>query len=93
MKVIYKYPIKVRGWQCEIEIPKGAHNLTVQLDQKTNTPCLWAMVDTNQPTEKRIFQVILTGEIINDGNEVFTYLGTCQEDQGQFIYHIFEVLK
>jgi hypothetical protein len=93
MKVIFKYPIKVRGWQCEIEIPKGARNLTVQLDQKTNTPCLWAMVDPHQPKEKRIFQLILTGEIINDGNEVYTYLGTCQESNGQFIYHVFEVLK
>jgi len=57
--------------------------LDVQLQD--GLPVLWATVDTDAPTEERLFLLAQTGEEISGYP---AYIGTFQI--GQLVYHLFE---
>lgn len=82
---IWKFPLTL-GVDV-LDMPKSAKVLTVQTQGET--PCLWALVDTNAPTERRSFRTFGTGHKIPD-NEKLDYICTYQLDGGQFIFHVFE---
>lgn len=84
--VIYKYKLKERI--NEIELPFGAVVLSFQ--SQFNDPTMWVRLDPVMPTEKRVFYLINTGELFNAKN--FIYLGTCQVDDGNFVFHLYESL-
>lgn len=91
MKTIWKFELKFEEI-TKIEIPIGAEILTVQRDEKTNKPCLWAMVETHRQKEIRHIGLFGTGadlrvEIISK----MIYLGTFQYQKGAFIGHVFEL--
>ena len=83
-KIIYKYPLN--SSIVKIQMPVGAKILCVQ--DQYNTPTLWAEVDIYQPTENRVFSLILTGEDFETTYK--TYIGTCVLDQGSYVVHIYE---
>lgn len=75
----------------EIEMPKGAEILAVQSDEKTNWPCIFALVYPDNEKETRYFELFGTGNHIhNDMGVSRKYLGTYQYQKGEFIGHIFE---
>ena len=93
METIWKFELKIQDAQ-QIEIPKGAIILTVQI--QFNTPCLWAKVDPKAPKENRTIKMYRTGHPISvskteefSGYET-TYLGTFQVDGGDYVFHVFE---
>jgi len=47
---------------------------------------MWVKVDTENEVEKRMFEVIGTGQNFDDTNK--KYVGTYQE--GPFVWHVFE---
>lgn len=87
MKVVHKYPFDVLDL-IKIKMPEGARVLTVQTQR--GVPCIWAIVDTEQPTKTHYFRVFGTGHAdISDQ----LYIGTFQLFDGEFIGHLFEEIN
>lgn len=90
MRKIYKYPTQHTA-KFSIKMPKGAEILCVQIDEKTDDPCIWALVDPSNPDEYRDFELFGTGhEIFYDMGIERKYIGTFQLAKGSFVGHIFE---
>ena len=89
MITIYKYPLMSQV--NEIEMPL-ATILSVGLDP-SNTPCIWATVDTNSEKEIRRFALIGTGWPLDDFVEKYhmNFLDTIKE--GPYMWHVFELKK
>jgi hypothetical protein len=81
-KQIWKYSL-----ENVIEMPKGAEILTVDIQngQMFNAQ-MWVKVNTENEMEKRMFEVIGTGQNFDDTNR--KYIGTYQD--GPFVWHVFE---
>lgn len=81
-KQIWKYSL-----ENIIEMPKGAEILTIDIQngQMFNVQ-MWVKVDTENEMEKRMFEVIGTGQNFDDTNR--KYVGTYQ--QGPYVWHVFE---
>lgn len=85
MNAIWKYPVYVDDL-FELEMPVGAAILTIQLQDRH--PCLWALVDTSAPVERRKLAVRGTGLAIEAN---LRYIGTFQ--QPPFVWHLHEVMS
>ena len=81
-KQIWKYSL-----ENIIEMPKGAEILTIDIQngQMFNAQ-MWVKVNTENEMEKRMFEVIGTGQNFDDTNK--KYIGTYQD--GPFVWHVFE---
>lgn len=95
---IWKYALEVEDRQ-KILMPKNARILCVQtqaitmLGTKTESPCLWAMVDPEEDRrELREILIAGTGHTRDDLSEFTTYLGTFQLLGGSFVGHVFEAM-
>ena len=86
MDTIYKYVIEAASRQ-QVLMPRGSEVLTVQVQDRK--PCLWVLVDTEQPMEMREFFLFGTGEEITEGEFVGAYIGTFQLDGGSLVFHLF----
>ena len=91
MKKVFKYELNGCAQLTELDMPVGAKVLCVQTDQKTDTPCIWAIVDEDAPLETRVFEIIPTGVGFTDREDV-VYIGTFQTYSGHFVGHVFEEL-
>lgn len=90
MKTIWKYETPFEH-KFSISMPLNAEILCVQVDKKTHTPCIWAMVYTEYEKEERCFELFGTGhEIHCDMGIDRKYIGTYQYQNGEFVGHIFE---
>lgn len=90
MKTIWKYELDFAELTT-ITMPKNAEILTVQRDEKTSKPCIWVMVDTDNETEERVFQLFGTGyEVKHYFGCTVKYIGTYQYQKGEFVGHVFE---
>ena len=83
MNTIFKYEITVQDLQY-VEMPAGAHILCVQV--QGGYPCLWAAVDTSHGRERRMIEIIGTGNPMSV--HCRCYIGTFQA--GNFVWHVFE---
>ena len=84
---IWKYEIGTNDMR-EIEMPRGAKILTVQTQQ--GSPCIWALVDPNAPTETRLIETYGTGHPIDEKER--RYIGTYQTYNGALIFHVVELI-
>lgn len=90
MKTIYKYETYVDD-KVIITMPAGAKILAVQ--SQNNIPCIWAEVETEAPTEDRIFEFFGTGQALNSVGNKRKYIGTFQLSGGMLVFHLFEKVK
>jgi hypothetical protein len=88
MQTVYKYPIEMHD-NFLVELPIGAYVLTVQVQH--GTPYIWALVDTESPTELRPFRLLGTGHPIEQ--PLTRYIGTFQLNGGALVFHLFECLS
>jgi hypothetical protein len=88
VKTIHKYPLAVVDRQS-ISMPHDADVLAVHLQY--GAPCLWALVDTQEPLEPRAFVIVGTGHDLS-GNWACqgAYRGTFQLHDGAIVLHVFE---
>lgn len=86
---IFKYKLEVDT--TGIAMPIGADILALQVQY--GEPCIWALVDPNAPTEQRIFKVFGTGHEVPVDSESLNYIGTFQLLEGQFVGHVFELVR
>lgn len=89
MKSIWKFELAKTDLQV-FEMPVGAKILAVQ-SQGGNSPCIWALVDTDAVKEQRSFTTYGTGHPFNE-NYKQEYLGTYQLMNGSLVFHVFELL-
>lgn len=85
MNTIYKFELQEASKQS-IKIPKGFRilNLGIQNDNI----CVWAMVDSESPSELVSFEIYGTGhEIIEDANR--RYIGTVIKTYTGLVWHVF----
>jgi hypothetical protein len=85
MKTIFKYPLKVTDVQT-VEMHRNAQILTVQVQGET--PCIWALVDTEEQMWRYEFKTYDTGGFM--GASHGSYVGTYQLAEGRLVYHIFK---
>lgn len=92
MKVIYKYEVQISE-HFIIDMPSDSKILSVQVDQKTGKPCLWALIEKDQKDhESRVLSVFGTGNPIEDHENIeLDFIGTFQLHNGQFVGHLFEL--
>lgn len=87
MKVVWKYPFMVSDL-VNIEMPRGARVLSVQVHKET--PTMWALVDPLAPQEQRLFRCVGTGVPIPDSRDYSQFIGTIQLFEGDLVFHVFE---
>jgi hypothetical protein len=87
MKTVYKYSLGKQG-RATVKIPEGAKVLHVAVQREDI--CLWALVDTEQPSVERTFTVYGTGHEAFEATDQ-NYVGTFLIDNGLFVFHVFEV--
>jgi hypothetical protein len=86
MRTVYKYPLTGPGFADGIELPMGAQVLDAQY--QGGKIVLWALVDTYESTERRLFIVTGTGHSLNYG-EGLVHVSTVQD--GGLVWHVFEI--
>lgn len=85
MPTVHKYPFEVAK-RFDLELPGGATILRAEC-QRTQ-PCLWALVDTEEPPERVSFHLYGTGDAIDPGDaEGLEHVDTFQ--QGPYVWHLF----
>ena len=83
---IWKYELLVNDTQS-VDMPVNAEILSV--DSQRGTLFLWAMVDADEMKEKRVFEVIGTGNPVPQGmGTERRFIGTVL--MGPFAWHVFE---
>ena len=76
----------------EIEVPIGSTLLSVQNQDEKR--CLWILVpDTNAKKETILLRTVGTGNSIYDDVDPKDFLGTYQLFGGQFVGHVFRVIR
>jgi hypothetical protein len=84
---VWKFPIPITD-NFEIEMPKSAACLTVQLQH--DNPYLWALVDPTAESTKVKFRLAGTGHPIEVPQEGLEYLGSFQLSGGDLVFHLFK---
>ena len=69
-------------------MPEDAEILHV--DEQYCNVFLWALVDVDAPLVSRSFAVFGTGEMLADNP--MKHLGTAKLDNGNLIFHVFELI-
>jgi len=70
-----------------ISMPAKAEILCVQA--QNGKPCIWAMVDIEADKDERTFHIYGTGHPVETGANLI-YIGTFQQNNGVFVFHLFE---
>lgn len=87
MRTIWK--IELKEAVEEHKLPKGAKFLYV--GNQRECICLWFEVESNNELEPRRFEIAGTGKAQMDVEK--TYLGSAIFSNGNFVWHIYELLK
>jgi len=93
-KKIYKYTIEEpdHGLTISISMRRNCQVLSAQYQPATETLCIWAVVDTEEPVELKTFFIAGTGLPIPDiQNGSLCFIATVQAPKGNFVWHVFEV--
>ena len=88
MKTIWKFELETTNTQT-IEMPKDAQILSIET--QSETPVLYALVDTDNELEQRLFEVFGTGhKIMYDMGVTREYIGTYKMRNDRLVFHVFE---
>jgi hypothetical protein len=86
MKTIYKYPLTGHQRQV-IQLPPSSLPLSLQLQQ--GQPCLWVLIETDQPKLDYVVRCYGTGHEVEKMPAGFEFLGTLQSSDGTLVFHFF----
>ena len=87
MKTVWKFPLEIADEQ-NLMMPECAEILTAQM--QGGTLCLWALVNPDAPKQRRIIEILGTGNPAPDTER--KYISTAQIAGGLLIWHVFEKL-
>ena len=88
MKTIYKYEALIAD-KFTIKLNEGYEILTLKMQDLK--PCLWVLVETNNPIIDVEFEYFGTGYKI--GEQERKYIGTIMFYNDNLVYHLFETVK
>ncbi len=89
MTTIYKYPIQPNIEKIELSIPGGGPVLSAGLDPR-GVPCIWSIVNTDEPDKVVTFYCVGTGwslDWIMEEQNNLKFVDTIK--QGIYVWHIF----
>jgi hypothetical protein len=88
VNTIYKYQLEVKTNQT-VKMHEGAQILSVQVQR--GVPCVWAVVDPDQPEASYGFETYGAGHPVPPDTEhvVRDFVGTYQLNDGEFVGHVF----
>lgn len=84
-KVVHKYQILDQLPVQILSLPAGA--VPLHLAFQFGFLCLWCLVDSDAPMQERTVYIYNTGHSINPSD--VTYVGTVQEEEGVYVWHVF----
>jgi hypothetical protein len=89
MRTVWKYDLQMTAVQV-IVMPTGATPVAVNVQR--SFPRLWAIVDpeSETPGRERTFRIVGTGH--PEVQESDRYIGTFFTQDGDFVWHVFEVI-
>lgn len=87
MMSIWKFPLEIDD-KSTLEMPRGAKILCLQVQK--GRPCIWAIVEVNEPLVTRRFSTYGTGQNVPYPAQLRNYVGTYQLDAGSLVFHVFE---
>lgn len=88
MNAIWKFPLEIEGEQV-LQMPLGSEILCAQVQE--GRLCLWAIVDSEMPRERRTIVIVGTGHPMGEPAD-YDYIGTAQMNGGALVWHVFERL-
>jgi len=87
---VWKFRLAPPGMTQRIEMPAGAEILHCAIQH--HAPQLWALVDQAREKEERLFITLGTGhEFEPPPNTNALHRGTYFQDDGHFVWHVFEL--
>ncbi len=89
MRSIWKYVILPGRDPQRVVMPQGATILHAR--EQHDEVCVWADVETTNPSADRFFEVFGTGWPMPDAER--RYVGTAHLDRGRLVFHVFERLS
>lgn len=88
---IFKYGLpELDNGSFSLNMPKGAKILTAQ--EQNGTMVMWALVNPENKPEKRNFLSLGTGNPISYSQKRLAYITTVQENEGEYVWHLFELI-
>jgi hypothetical protein len=92
-RTVWKFPFKYNEQIIELELPQNSR--IIHTDHNNGEPCIWALVNPDNPTEKRIFQLLGTGNEteLDINQEQLNYIGTLKGVGNGIFIHVFERIK
>jgi len=88
MNTVWKFELEITDTQS-IKMPKNAQILSIK--KQNDVPVLYALVDTDNEKETRLFEIFKTGhEIMYDMGVTREYIGTYKMQNDRFVFHVFE---
>lgn len=87
MTTIFKYELDITDFN-DIAIPQEAEVISIQV--QNDIPCIWALVNTDNPVETRRFITVGTGNEI-PGCLPMVFVGTYQLPKLGLVFHCFEI--
>lgn len=89
MRTIFKYPLVMDAVVQTVEMPKDAIILSAGMDPHNNI-CIWAMVDTEEETEKRKVFIFGTGWDVTDFIDAIGSMDFIDTVKSEFyMWHLF----
>ena len=87
MRAIHRHTFPIDN-RFKLDLPQGAKILHVGMQDRE--PSIWAIGESNAFMVKRSFRLFDTNDVIRS-QEKLQHVGSFQ--QGQFFWHLFEVIK
>lgn len=93
-KVIHKYPLKLNRFNDLQNIQMPENSRILKVDDQDGILTLWALVDTDNPDTRVMFEVVATGQQLSDLGrlKVRHHLNTVVMSDG-IVWHVFQILK
>ena len=86
---VFKYVFTITD-SIILTMPASAQILDVQIQY--GNPCIWALVNPDNPPVERVFRLAGTGHPIESEDVAhYTHISTFQMEDGALIFHLFEV--
>lgn len=94
MRTIHKYKLNHFG-ETTLEVPWGAHPLSVQVQDHNNNIYLWMYLNTEGVLKTRRFRVYATGDDLEvHSGEYLDFIGTVHVTAGmELVFHVFELIS
>jgi hypothetical protein len=90
MLQVWRYEIDPVDDVTELDMPKGATIVHMEVPNDGDPPSIWALVNVTSEFERRRFTLVATGMPIP---EPAKYIGTSVLDKGIHVFHAFELFE